>query len=147
LTKQKQDKSTNLELPRKVPKSFALHVVLEELLWLRIEFACFLSAAKETKGNYVCVEIPPVKRKKEILLVVQSYHTLASDRLDARILSSSEWNDDGKTRCFNHYLLSCEANTGAAGAGASGPRIAPPTVSGNRNSYQKIGGFTHLEVG
>jgi hypothetical protein len=27
-----RDKSTNLELPRKVPKSFALHVVLEELL-------------------------------------------------------------------------------------------------------------------
>jgi len=58
-----RDKSTNLELPRKFPKSFALHVVLEELLWLRIEFACFLSAAEETKGNYVCVEIPTVKHK------------------------------------------------------------------------------------
>jgi len=58
-----RDKSTNLELPRKFPKSFALHVVMEELLWLGIEFVCFLSAAKETKGNYVCVEIPTVKHK------------------------------------------------------------------------------------
>jgi hypothetical protein len=58
-----RDESTNLELPRKFPKSFALHVVMEELVWLRIEFACFLSAAKETKGNYVCVEIPTVKYK------------------------------------------------------------------------------------
>jgi hypothetical protein len=58
-----RDKSTNLELPRKFPKPFALHVVLKELLWLGIEFACFLSAAKETKGNYVCVEIPTVKHK------------------------------------------------------------------------------------
>ena len=58
-----RDKSTNLELPRRFPKSFALHVVLEEFLWLGIEFACFLSAAKETKGNYVCVGIPTVKHK------------------------------------------------------------------------------------
>jgi len=36
-----RDKSTNLELPRKFPKSFALHVVLKELLWLGIEFARF----------------------------------------------------------------------------------------------------------
>jgi hypothetical protein len=46
-----RDKSANLELRGKFPKSFALHVVLEELLWLRIEFARFLGAAKETKGN------------------------------------------------------------------------------------------------
>jgi hypothetical protein len=63
-----RDKSTNLELPRKFPKSFALQVVLEELLWLEIEFARFLSAAKETKGSYVCVEIPTVKHKQEILV-------------------------------------------------------------------------------
>ena len=58
-----RDKRTDLELHPRFPKSFALHVVLKELLWLGIEFACFLSAAKETKGNYVCVEIPTVKHK------------------------------------------------------------------------------------
>jgi hypothetical protein len=58
-----KDKSTNLDLPRRFYKFFALHVVLEELLWLGIEFARFLSAAKETKGDYVCVEIPTVKYK------------------------------------------------------------------------------------
>ena len=65
-----KDKSTNLELLRKFPTSFALHVVLKELLWLRFEFACVLRAAKETKGNYGCVEIITVKRKKEILIAV-----------------------------------------------------------------------------
>ncbi len=59
-----RDKTANLKLPRKFPKSFALHVVLEELLWLRIEFARCLSAAKETKANYGCVEIPTVKHKQ-----------------------------------------------------------------------------------
>jgi hypothetical protein len=58
-----KDKSTNLDLPRRFYKFFALHVVLEELLWLGIEFARFLSAAKETKRDYVCVEIPTVKYK------------------------------------------------------------------------------------
>jgi hypothetical protein len=44
-----RDKRANLELSRKFPKSFALHVVLEELLWLGIEFARFSQRGKRNQ--------------------------------------------------------------------------------------------------
>jgi hypothetical protein len=41
-----RDKRANLELPGKFPNCFALHVVLEDLLWLGIEFARFYQCGK-----------------------------------------------------------------------------------------------------
>jgi hypothetical protein len=44
-----RDKRSHLELPRKFPKGFALHVVLEELLLLGIEFARFSQSGKRNQ--------------------------------------------------------------------------------------------------
>ena len=44
-----RDKRANLGLPRKFPKCFALHVVLEELLSLGIEFARFSRCGKRNQ--------------------------------------------------------------------------------------------------
>jgi hypothetical protein len=48
-----RDKGTNLELSRKFPNSFALHVVLKELLWLRLELRLRAFSARQKKPKEI----------------------------------------------------------------------------------------------
>ena len=47
---------------------------------------------------------------------------------------------------INPFPFELRSKHGCKGAGASAPNIPPPSVSGNRNSCQKIGRFTHSEI-